>query len=297
MRARKPKNYKIFDNYSYFIPGVAEMFIVLMWLLVGALLGNVVTLLFAAFGGQEVAQEYGMIVAYPIMFIPAMMYASVKSRNSCLTKRGIKLDSNNFGKTGGLLCAILAAISTLSLAFCSDAVNSLLPPIPAWLEETLKGLTTGKFWINFLCVSIFAPFFEEWLCRGTILRGLLGKGMKPVWAIAISALFFALIHANPWQAVPAFMLGCLFGYVYWRTGSLKLTMLMHCVNNTFALVCSRIDSLSDMENWMEVLPGMQYWILFAASVLLIILIVRVFARIPLKDSKSGCDTVPPLFEQ
>lgn len=297
MTARKPKNFNIFDHYTYFIPGVPEMFIVLMWLLIGAILGNIVTFIFAAVGGQEIAQEYGMIVAYPIMFIPVMMHASYRSRTNCLNKSGLKLDSNNYGKTGGLLCAVLAVLSTLALAFCSDAVNSLMPPIPSFLKETLESLTTGKLWINLLCVSIFAPFFEEWLCRGTILRGLLGKGIKPVWAIVISALFFAFIHLNPWQAIPAFMLGCLFGYVYYRTGSLKLTMLMHCANNTFALVCSRIDSLADMENWLEVLPGSQYWVIFAACVLLIILIVRVFARIPLKDGKSGCDAVAPLFEQ
>lgn len=226
-----------------------------------------------------------------------MMHASYRSRMACLNRSGIKLDSRHFGKPGGFLCAVMAVLATLALAFCSDAVNALLPPIPAALESLLESLVDGKLWINLLCVSIFAPFFEEWLCRGTILRGLLGKGIKPVWAIVISSLFFAFIHLNPWQAIPAFMLGCLFGYIYYRTGSLRLTMLMHCANNTFALLCSRIDSLSDMENWLDVLPGGQYWILFAASILLIALIVLAFSRIPMQDSKGNSDTVAPLFEQ
>ena len=41
-----------------------------------------------------------------------------------------------------------------------------------------------------------------------VLRGLLGHKVKPVWAIVISAAFFAIIHLNPWQAIPAFLLGC-----------------------------------------------------------------------------------------
>ena len=130
-----------------------------------------------------------------------------------------------------------------------------------------------------------------------ILRGLLGNRVKPVWAIVISAAFFAFIHLNPWQAVPAFLLGCLFGYVYYKTGSLKLTMLMHFTNNTFSLVMSNIDSLKDVESWMDVLPGMRYWIIFAAAVLLIVLIVNAFRRIPLERPEGNLDTVKPLFEE
>ena len=58
--------------------------------------------------------------------------------------------------------------------------------------EAMSSLTGGPFWSSFLVTAIFAPIFEEWLCRGMILRGLLTK-IKPAWAIIISALFFALI--------------------------------------------------------------------------------------------------------
>ena len=152
--------------------------------------------------------------------------------------------------------------------------------------------------MNLLCVSIFAPIFEEWLCRGMVLRGLLNakredgsRVSSPFWAIVISSLFFAAIHGNPWQAIPAFTMGCLMGYVYYRTGSLKLTMLMHCVNNTFAVICSHIDSLSEMENWTDVLPGNPYWILFAVCVLLIALVVLEFSKIPLTSQQGNCDRI------
>ena len=167
--------------------------------------------------------------------------------------------------------------------------------MPEQLEELLKGMTTGVIWANFISVSIFAPLFEEWLCRGMILRGLLHNRVRPVWAVLISSAFFALIHLNPWQAVPAFALGCLFGYVYYKTGSLKLTMLMHFTNNTFSLILSNIDSLKDMDSWMQVMPATLYWIVFAACILLLILIVRMFARIPLLSREGNCDKVESLF--
>ena len=299
MEKRKgPRNYGFYEKFSWYVPGVADMFILLAWLLVGTLLGTLLTLPFMAILGQEAGSQYGMLVSYPLMFIPPMIYASIKSRNNSMTCRGLKLDSSHFSPLGGALCALLVIVASLATSYCSDAILSVMPEMPAWLEDALKSLTTGdNMFLNFLLVSMFAPFFEEWLCRGMVLRGLLGNRVKPVWAIVISAVFFAFIHLNLWQAVPAFLLGCLFGYVYYKTGSLQLTMLMHFTNNTFALVMSNIDSLKAVDSLSEVLGSQLYWIILAACVLLVVLIVRAFRRIPLEQPEGNMDPVKPLFEE
>ena len=138
--------------------------------------------------------------------------------------------------------------------------------MPEVLKNALEQLTEGPLWVSLLSVSVFAPLFEEWLCRGLVLRGLLQK-MNPASAIGVSAAFFAILHMNPWQAIPAFILGLLFGYVYYKTGSLKLTMLMHCVNNTMAVVASRIPSLSDAETFMDVMSPWAYICIYIACIL------------------------------
>lgn len=293
----KRGNFKFFETYGWYVPGVGQMFILLLMLLVGAVLGNVVTLLFSVAGGAEAAADYAMLIAYPVMFIPAMLYAGALSKLASYNSPGFKLDSNNFGKAGAAGCALLVILATLAAGYCADIFQYLLPQMPAWMEEMLDSMTNGVLWVNFISVSIFAPIFEEWLCRGMVLRGLLHKKVRPAWAIVISAAFFALIHLNPWQAVPAFAVGCLFGYVYYRTGSLKLTMLMHFTNNTFSLILSNIDSLKELDSWRDMLPGPLYWIIFAACILLLVLIVRVFARIPLQSGEGNCDRRPSLFEE
>ena len=288
-------NFNLFGKYAWYVPGVADLFILIAMLLLGALLGNVASLVFTAVMGGPGAMDYAMIISYPLMFIPPMLYAAGRSRRLSLQSAGLALDSRHFAPVGAALCALLVVLATLSGAVMTDAVNSLLPPMPEWLETMLKGMTGGAFWANFLCVSIFAPFFEEWLCRGMVLRGLLGNGMRPVWAIVVSALFFALIHLNPWQAVPAFLLGCLFGFVYYRTGSLLLTMLMHFANNTCALICGHIDSLKDYDNWMQILGGRLYAVVFAACAILIVLVILSLRRIPVQRPNGSCDEVPALF--
>ena len=295
---RKVRSFDIFSGHAYYTPALKGMFALLGLLIVGALFGSLITGVLTLIYGQSFATEYGMLVSYPLMFVPPMMYAGYKSRSNAVFEQGYALDSNHFGKFGGWVCALMAIAAVIATAFMTDFLSAQMPPMPKWLDDALTSMMQGKLWVNLLCVSVFAPLFEEWLCRGMVLRGLLNARkydgsarFAPVWAIVISALFFAVIHANPWQAIPAFILGCLFGYIYYRTGSLKLTMLMHCVNNTVAVICGQIDSLQDMDNWMDVLPARQYWVLFAAFALLVILIVRAFGRIEVQSPAGNCDPV------
>ena len=289
-------NYQFLGKFSWYVPGTGGIFALLAWLLLGAAIGVILVLVLTAVAGQDATAEYGTLLSYPIMFVPPMLYAAVKSNAASMSQWGVKLDSNTFSPLGGALCALPASVGTLAFGFCIDPIASLLPPMPDSLKDVLGELTNGTLWVNLLCVSIMAPICEEWLCRGMVLRGMLAHGAKPVVAIVVSALFFAFIHLNPWQAVPAFLLGCLFGYVYYKTGSLKLTMLMHCVNNTFAVICSRIPGWDEMESWKEVMPENYYWILVAATALLAALVVLAFSKIPIIHSRFNCESVPSVFE-
>jgi len=280
----------LFKSYEGYAPGVAGMFVLACMLLIGALAGNAVSLVVTFLYKGPEALELATLLGYPVMFIPAMLYARSARRVTLFGEKGVALDSSHFGQSGPAVCFVIASVATLALGFCSDALTSLLPEMPERLENLMKKLTGGNFWINIISVGLFAPFFEEWLCRGMVLRGLLANRIKPVWAIVISATFFAVIHANPWQAIPAFILGCLFGYFYFKTGSLKLTMLMHCVNNSFAVVLMHcVPSLESMESWMDVLPGQKYWIIFAASILVLALSVLAFRKIPLEKPEGNMD--------
>lgn len=277
-------SYDLFSTYSYFLPGLKGMLMLLVMFLLGSLLGNIVIAVLSLCLSSQFAMEYGTVISYPLMFVPPMLYASYQSRKaefSAWTEEGaacIPLDSNNFGRLGGWRLALVASIATIAAAFIAEPINTLLPDMPEILEKALEQLTEGPLWVAFLSVSVFAPLFEEWLCRGLVLRGLLRK-FNPASAIMVSAAFFAILHMNPWQAIPAFILGVLFGYVYYKTGSLKLTMLMHCVNNTLALVMSRIPSLAEAETFMDIMSPWAYVCIYIASVLFIAAAVITFKGI------------------
>ena len=301
--SKRKNNYNFYGNFPFFTPGVKGCIILLLLFLAGAILGSVIAAMIAApfaASSPETTVELVTVISYPVMFIPPMIYASLQSKRNSFFDLGYELDSNNFGSLGGWKAAILAALLVLATGFVIDILGYIMPEMPEWLKTALQGLTGGNVWINFLCVSVFAPFFEEWLCRGMILRGLLNykkadgtNGIKPVWAIVISAAVFSAIHGNIWQALPALLIGIVMGIVYYKTGSLKLTMLMHFVNNTLALAMGQIDSLSEFDYWIEIMGAKWYWLTFVACAMLCFLIIRKFLALPNKQPKGGCDIIDP----
>ena len=203
-------NKRLFDNYSYYLPGVGGMFALFMMFLLGAVLGNIVALPLAALLPAESATDWITLITYPIMFLPPMLYARSKSKASSVFHNGLAVDNTTFGRLGGVKMALIVSGMTIATAFAAEPISSLLPEMPEWFEQIMSGLTGGNFILSFICVSIFAPLYEEWLCRCVVLRGLLTT-MRPASAIAVSAAFFAVLHMNPWQGLPAFLLGVVFG--------------------------------------------------------------------------------------
>ena len=302
----KSANYSVLPGYAWYVPGVSGMFALLGWLLVGTLLGGILASIFQL--AFSAGMEYAELISYPVMFIPPMIVAKHVSQRNMLFETGYELDSAHFGKLGGWVIALCCMIATIGASFCMDAVNAQLPEMPEWLEEALKSITEGDFFTSFLLACIFAPFFEEWLCRGMVLRGLLNykkadgtRGLKPVWAIFVSAFFFAFIHFNPWQGLPAFALGLLFGYVYYKTGSLKLTMLMHFTNNFAAVLVSQLfsgnETMEAADSWLDVVPTVPYVILFVVFVCFIAWFVMQLDKIPQERLQGNHDEIPVEAEE
>ena len=304
--ARKVNNWDLYANHAWYVPGVGGMFALLGWFLAGNLLGSVLVAILSAFLPTQVIMDYAMLVVYPLSFLPAMVYAAHKSQRNSLFEVGYKLESSHWGPFKGWQLALVTVALTYSTMVAADLPNylnyKLTTSIP-WLNgfyesfmEVMGKMIGGKFWSSFLLAAIFAPIFEEWLCRGMVLRGLLSK-MKPGWAIVVSALFFALIHLNPWQALNAFIIGVIMGYIYYKTGSLWLTMLVHFVNNGTAVVLSQISGVEDTTYWIEQMDRSTYVLVYVLGVAALAACIWAFKRIPLQQQCGNIDTVELKVEE
>ena len=305
--ARKVNNYDLFSGHAWYVPGIKGMFGFIGWYLLGALLGGIVTLVMGLFMSPQALQDYSMIVLYPVQFLPAMIYAANQSRKNMIFDAGYTLDNRHFSPYSFALIILVTVVMTFAAMFVFDLPNywnmqltnrsSILSEFYDMMIEMMKQMTGGPFWSSFLVVAIFAPIFEEWLCRGMVLRGLLTK-MKPVWAIVVSALFFAVIHMNPWQALNAFLIGLMMGYVYYKTGSLILTMIIHFVNNGTSVILSNIEQFKDMEDLylIEIMDKSTYYQIFTISVLILAACLWAFSRIKVENPWGNIDRIPPADE-
>lgn len=296
-RRSNSRSYDLLSSFSFYVPGIGGTLILLVMLLIGACLGNLATALLMFLTDVQTAQDYGMLLSYPAMFLPSIWYASYQSRRNQFFDPGYALDSNHFGRLKGWGAALMAAVVTLAGSMITDPVVSALPPMPEWLEASFEQmLQNSPLWVTVVSTVIFAPIFEEWLCRGMVLRGLMQK-VHPAWAMIISSVFFAFIHLNPWQAIPAFVLGMLFAYVYYMTGSLKLTMLMHAVNNGASVLMSQTQVAKELgtdASLFEILDKWQYIGLMAASLFIIVVFIDIVRKnIPLESERGNCDVINP----
>lgn len=280
-KRHKGGNYDLFGTHGYYIPDWKGIFLIIVFICIGVTLGSILTIVATVTSGNspEVLSAI-MPLTYLLMFLPLLIYVSAKSAAHAPWMEPVPLDRNDgFGPLGKAACFVLAMVGTAAMAFALDPLNSILPPMPQMWKDAMEMMTKGPLWAVILSTCVFAPIFEEWLCRGLILRGLLEK-YGPVVAIAFSAAFFALLHMNIWQGIAAFSLGCLFGYVYYRTRSLKLTMVMHCTNNLIAVVQTRIPSMQDAESMSDVITNPYiYWALVAAAEVVVVIVVLKFSRV------------------
>ena len=141
------------------------------------------------------------------------------------------------GKTIGLSIPLIVA-GMLFINLCSEFLG-----LPDLMQDTFLGMSRNVFGI--ISITIMAPLVEELLFRGAIQGYMLRKGMKPLNAILIASAIFGIVHMNPIQIPFAFAIGLIFGWLYYRTGSVVPGIIGHFINNSIA--CLQMAILTEEE--------------------------------------------------
>ena len=156
--------------------------------------------------------------------------------------------------------------------------------IPNTLEETFIAMSRNPFGI--LSIALLAPILEELLFRGAI-QGILQNTLKKPWtAILISSFIFGVVHMNPAQIPFAFLLGLMFGWLYYRTGSLLPGIVGHVLNNSTAAINMILYGNSTIEEQMNSPLTMWLWAL-AAIVIFILSAIWLNRNLTTKEHPSN----------
>ncbi len=159
---------------------------------------------------------------------------------------------------GGCAFAISCAMSGLSSVFTSFfGLSEAAFDVPA-------PANAAEFIIEIIAIAILPPILEEFVFRGLILGELMPYGKS--FAIVASAVFFASAHGSAEQMIYSFAYGLLFAFIAVKTGSLKVGIIIHFLNNIYACTLDYIETFANPEIF-ELVSGIIYVVLIAAGLL------------------------------
>ena len=146
---------------------------------------------------------------------------------------------------------ICSGLAILTAGFLVSALMGLLDWIPNIMEQSFDILQSG--WGGILAIAIIRALLQQY---------------NPTKAILISALLFGVFHINPAQILPAFLIGILLAWTYYKTGSLIPCILMHVLNNSLSVYLSI--KYPEAENMDDLINGSPYLVALVGSILLLI---------------------------
>ncbi len=152
---------------------------------------------------------------------------------------------------------ILSIITT----FFMDLFSTFVFPLAPSPDFDVTGMPLLAGSLEFMVVCLIGPVFEEMLYRGLIYRNL--SRFNQGFAIVFSALLFGLAHGNLGQAVPTFGVGLVLAYVYAKSNSIWVPIILHILNNTCLMLISTfpiVDILISVILWITLIIGI--WVFF-----------------------------------
>lgn len=130
------------------------------------------------------------------------------------------------------------------------------------IDQLIVSHSFGIMTLNLLIIAIIPAIGEEFIFRGVfqkIFYNLFKSGHIAIW---FTAFLFSALHFQFFGFIPRFILGLVFGYLFFWSGTLWLPVISHFVNNAFPVILAyvqgmeKISTPADIPLWKQaiVLP-------------------------------------------
>ncbi|MBR5267102.1 MAG: CPBP family intramembrane metalloprotease [Lachnospiraceae bacterium] len=134
-----------------------------------------------------------------------------------------------------VICAVASLGLGYLLNFAGLFINSYIGNITG--KDLMEMNPVTEIAMDFtpsmlMYTCIVGPFMEELMFRGFLLKRARLFGDRT--AVVYTALMFGLMHGNIAQFLYAAVIGLVFGYVAVKTNSIRYTVLLHILVNTFS---------------------------------------------------------------
>jgi membrane protease YdiL (CAAX protease family) len=176
--------------------------------------------------------------------------------------------TKSFSFSQGLLIVLFAFAALFGLFFLSD-LNQQIPLPEGWREVAERMSTSNDKMINSMMfmptvmhllsnlfiVGFIAAFGEELMFRGLLQPLFKNWTMSIHWGIIISAALFSAVHSDINGFLPRMVIGIAFGYLFYWTGNLWVTILAHFLNNSIEIL---LLYFKDSNSWCNYFVEVKY---------------------------------------
>lgn len=179
-----------------------------------------------------------MLMAMSQIIMIALTIAAARHRNTRLTDafalRPPAHGVSDYVLGLALMVVTLTAVNVIAiLVLGHDPLTDLRP---------FSGIFKGSAWLLALAVvGIGAPVSEELLFRGFLQAALTRSKLGFAGAAAVSIVLWAALHAgySIIGLIEVVLIGVVFSFLLWRTGSLRVSLVCHALYNTALALFTR----------------------------------------------------------
>ena len=264
----------------------ARILIFLVILLVSGTIGVAVSSVFMLMGntGMKIGQGISSIFMF---VVPPIVYYFVTRKEHQMRELGFRSVNRPWPLfvlvAIALIYVSIPVTTTLTtwnegmklggaLQALEDMMKALEESAAALTEQMLNVDTVGGLLLNLLVIALIPAIGEELTFRGVLQQGLTRR-MNPHVSIILTAAIFSFIHFQFYGFLPRMFLGVLLGYMFYVSGSLWPSILMHCLNNGTTVLlyylCNK-GVIDDAEHFGETT---NVWLIAASAVITVALVV------------------------
>jgi membrane protease YdiL (CAAX protease family) len=195
--------------------------------------------------GQPIATEQWADVAARVLVVGLTLAASVLLGGRARDVLALRRPARGWRSYAGAALLLLGVpiLLAIALAVAVIAFGQLDWLMQAVLDDrrSLQPVPGAQSWAFILLAVVVAPVEEELLFRGFLLSAL-AKSRIGFWgAAAVSTGLWMVLHEYSILGyAKVFVLGMLFSWLLWRTGSLRVTIFAHALNNLLALALLQV---------------------------------------------------------
>jgi uncharacterized protein len=227
------------------------------------------------------------------ILLPALIVLFIFNRKNFINRIGISIKGKYFFVLYGLMFLFMAYPLIQLSAILNEKlhISDILKSSNELAGEITRMVLVFNSFTDFIVKTLLVAFLpalsEELFFRAGIQKEMTEGSVNPNLAIILTAMIFSAFHMQFDGFLPRFFLGLILGYVYYWSGSLTISLVLHFFNNFILLLSAYLNPELLNSETESAMPQIPVYILLISIVSVFILRAKL---IELKNKELNVDT-------